>query len=361
MTLTDISNIRLFSQRIAGCEFKTAKEIVSWMGAMQAQDYLMSKWAIGTRLSNSTNTTVEDAIDKGEIIRTNLMRPTWHYVSADDIYWILELTAPQIKSAMKSRHFSLELSEDMVSKSKQLVEDALSTGVNLTREELSVEFAKAKIRTNENRLSHFLMLAELEGIICSGKIKDNKVTYALLSERVPNKKLLTREESLAELAKRYFTSHGPATVKDFARWSGLSLTDARKGLDFVKSDFISETIGSDKYWVTNSFSKIKYDKNSVHLLPAYDEYLIGYRDRSPSLSLIHNKKIVSDNGIFRPVVVINGLVSGLWKRTTKKNKVALEVNLFQPQNDKVRNQILENASMYGKFLNKDIGVNFTTE
>lgn len=198
------------------------------------------------------------------------------------------------------------------------------------------------------------MLAELDGIICSGIIKGNKLTYTLLSERVPNKKTLTREESLAELAKRYFSSHGPATLHDFAWWSGLSLTDSRKALEFVKNGFISETIGAEKYWLNDSFSINNFNKTSVHLLAAYDEFLISYRDRSASLSLTHNKKTVSDNGIFRPVVVINGLVSGLWKRILKKDKVVIHVDLFQPQNKTVAGLINEKIYKYGLFLNKPI-------
>ena len=333
---------------------------------MQAQDYLMSKWAIGTRLLNSTESTIEDAIDKGEVIRTHLMRPTWHYVSADDIYWVLELTAPRIKSSMKSRNRNLELTEEVIAHGNRLIEHALSKESNLTREELSREFDKAKIRTNENRLSHFLLLAELEGIICSGITvkthgRASLLTYALLSKRVPNKKIQTREESLVELAKKYFTSHGPATVQDFAWWSGLSLTDARKGLESIKTDLISETIGSEKYWLTNSFSEKKNKNFSVHLLPAYDEFLISYRDRSASLSLTHNKKIVSVNGIFRPVVVVNGLIAGLWRRTTKKNKVIIEMDLFQPPEGNIKKLIEEKASSYGNFLDKDIETKFISE
>lgn len=355
MTLTDIPNIRLFSQKIARTEFKTAKEIVRWMGAMQAQDYLASKWAIGTRLLNSTETIVEDAINKGEVIRTHLMRPTWHYISADDIYWMLELTAPRIKTSMKSRNRDLELTEEVIAQGNRLIGNALSSGIHLTREELSIEFDKAKIRTDENRLSHFLMLAELDGIICSGITvkthgRASLPTYALLNERVPNREMLTRDESLAELAKRYFTSHGPATIQDFAWWSGLSLTDARKGLESVKTDFSPETIGSEKYWLTNTFSDFKGDL--VYLLPSYDEFLISYRDRSVSLSLMNNKKTVSDNGIFRPVVVVNGLVSGLWKRTTKKDKIFIEIDLFQRQNESVIRLINERVYKYGHFLNK---------
>ena len=357
MTVKEISYIRLLSQQIAGTEYKTAKEIVGWMGAMQAQDYPMAKLAIGLRMLNSTDTKVEEAFNKGEIIRTHVMRPTWHFVSADDIHWMLKLTALRIKSSLKSRHKQLELSDDVLRKSNSIIEKALSTEKFLTRDELAAEFAKANIKTSENRLSHLMFSAELEGLVCSGPVKAKKQTYALLQERVPVTKTLTKDESLAELAKRYFTSHCPATLQDFVWWSGLSLTEARRALELIKSDFISETIGTEIYWLTNSFSTGKYDESSVHLLPAYDEFLISYRNRSASLSLVDNRKTVSENGLFRPVVVIDGQVSGLWKRTLGKNQVIIDTNFFQPQEKDTHNKIIEKADKFESFFGKKTLIN----
>jgi len=348
MKLTEISTIRLINQRIANTEFRSAKEIISWMGAMQAQDYSMAKWAVGLRLRDSSNDAIEKALNKGEILRTHLMRPTWHFVSAEDIYWMLELTSPQIKSLLRSRHKALELTDTVHLKSKKIIEKALTIGVNLTREELSKEFNKAKIITDDNRLSHLLLHAELSGLICSGPLKDKKQTYALLNERIPNKIFFTRDESLAELGKRYFMSHGPATINDFAWWSGLSVKDSRLALDLIKPDFISEIIDSKEYWYSYPLTNIKQRKINIHLLPAYDEFLISYRDRSASLNLTHNKNIISDNGIFRPVIVINGQVSGLWKHSEKNGKIIIEVNFLHPQ---------DNLSTY---ITKDVICKFET-
>ncbi len=357
MTTTEISNFRLFSQKIALTEFTSAKEIVGWMGAMQAQDFAMAKWAIGLRLLDSTNAKIEKALNKGEIIRTHLMRPTWHFVSADDIYWLLDLTSAKIKSATKSRDKELELSETIFTKCNNIIEKILFNGEHLTREELAKVFNSLNINTDNNRLSHILFRAELEGIVCSGQIKGNKQTYALLCDRVPHKKILSRDESLAELAKRYFTSHGPATLQDFVWWSGLSVTEARRGLEFIQSGFISETIGSSKYWFKDSFSSFRNNTNSVYLLPAFDEYLISYKDRSATLSLIHHKKAVSDNGIFRPVIVVDGQVAGLWKRTIKKDKVVIGTTVFIPE-DKVFKSLLTKALMsFGHFLDKGVSLN----
>jgi hypothetical protein len=352
MTLSDIANIRLISQRIEGTDFRTAKEIVSWMGAMQAQDYAMAKWAIGTRLLNATGASVEDAIDKGEVIRTHVMRPTWHFVTAEDIYWMLELTAPQIKSSMKSRHTGLELTKEVVAQGNKLIENVIAKEKNVTREQIAKVFENSNIRTDDNRLAHFLILAELDGIICSGQIIDNKPSYALLNERVPHKKNLTREESLAELAKRYFKSHCPATINDFAWWSGLPFKDVRQGLELVKKDFVFEAYGDQKYWMTPSFTTFRRDKQSIHLLPAYDEFLIGYRDRSAALTVIDKNKTVSVNGIFYPIIITDGQVAGLSKKKTVKDKMMIEIILFRESNHGFESLIGKEVSDYGRFLNK---------
>ncbi|NOU18689.1 MAG: winged helix DNA-binding domain-containing protein [Bacteroidales bacterium] len=361
MTLIDISNIRLINQQIITTKFTTVKDIVGWMGAMQAQDYAMVKWAIGARLSNSTNEVIEKAIDQGEIIRTHLLRPTWHFVSAEDIYWLLELTAPKIKASLRLRHQGLELTESLINKSNELIQKALLGGNHLTREEIVAILQNAKIATDENRTSHILMRAELDGIVCSGAIKDKKQTYALLSERVPKTKSQTREESLEKIASRYFTSRCPATLQDFVWWSGLSVSDARNALEMVKAGFISEKKGSETYWFTNSFSVPQSDNNSTYLLPAFDEFLISYKDRSASLPLANFKKAVSDNGIFRPIIVINGQVLGLWKRTIKNDKVIVETDFFQPQNKSIKNLVEEKAIAFGNFLGKKTDVKHSIE
>ena len=179
MTLTEISICRLFSQRISSSEFTSAKEIVGWMGAMQAQDFAMAKWAVGIRLLNPTNAKIETALNKGEIIRTHVMRPTWHFVAADDIYWLLDLSSSKIKSAMKSRDKELELTEAIFNKSNNILEGVLSGGAHLTREELAEALNNSNITTDNNRLSHILMHAELDGIVCSGKV--NAVSYTHLT------------------------------------------------------------------------------------------------------------------------------------------------------------------------------------
>lgn len=352
MTLTDISTARLISQHLISTKFKTVKELVGWMGAMQAQDYSMVKWAIGSRLPGSTEKNIDEAIEKGEIIRTHLMRPTWHIVSSDDIYWMLELTAPQIRSITKSRHKQLELTEKLLQKTNKIIRKALEGGKHLTRNELNSLFEKAKITLDNNRSSHIMLRAELDGIVCNGIAKDNKPTYALLSERVKKLKSYSREESLRKLALNYFSSHGPATLKDFIWWSGLPVKDARMALEMVKSEFISEIIDNETYWINNSFSLSNITKGQTLLLPAYDEFIISYKDRAASLPFQEQSKAVSNNGIFRPIIVVNGQVTGIWKRKLNNEKVIIDTRLFHANKKSAKQLIEKQAIEFGRFLGK---------
>jgi len=354
VTLSEISKLRLQNQKIEATTFTKANDVVSWMGAMQAQDYSMAKWAIGQRMLGATDEIIETALNDGLIIRTHLLRPTWHLVSAEDIYWMLELTAPRIRSSMKSRDKELELTHEVLSKSFDLLEKELSNGIILSRDQISGIFNSSNIKTDDNRLSHILMNAELNGLICSGRRTGNKPTYGLLSERVPVRKILSRDESLAELAQRYFTSHGPATLKDFTWWSGLSVADATKALNLVASSFICKTVDSEKCWLKTDLPIETGKENSVHLLPAFDEYLISYRDRSAALELAHNRKAVSNNGIFYPVIVINGQVAGTWKRTAQKDKVKIDTNLFTAINKKFNKLIEKEIGAYSRFINMKV-------
>jgi hypothetical protein len=350
MNLVDIANFRLINQQIEQPKFKAVKELVGWMGALQAQDYGMAKWAIGLRLPNTTDQLIETAINTGEIIRTHLLRPTWHFISADDIYWMLELRATPIKASLRSRHKQLGLSEDIIAKSNTILANALRGGKHLTREELLPELTKAGIPIDENRASHLLVLAELDGLVCSGAKKGRKQTYALLEERVPKADLPSRDKALAELANVYFNSHGPATLPDFTWWSGLSASEAIRALEMVKLKFQSETIKAQTYWFSNNHSFSPSDRGSVYLLPAFDEFIISYTDRRAALPFESFSKAVSNNGIFHPVVVVNGQVTGIWKRTIKRDKVVMETELFQPPDQTTTRLIEKAANQYGNFL-----------
>ena len=350
MTLNDISLHRIANQHISGSTLKRPQDLVSYMGAIQAQDFRMSQWAVGIRLPGTTAGEIQAALDKGEMLRTHVLRPTWHLVSADDIHWMLDLTAPRIKQAMKSRHRQLGIDEQVVMKSNRIIEKALTDGPHKTREELALELQKKSIETKaDNRLSHLLLLAELDLVICSGALREKQQTYALLDERVPTPRRLPRDEALATLTLRYFTSHGPATLQDFVWWSGLLLTDVKKGVDMVSSMLSSETFNGRTYW----FKELHPGSpdRSVHLLPAFDELIISYEDRSASVPASLAKKAISNNGIFWPVMLKNGQVASLWKRTLKKDSVIIEMQELTRSALTGKQHIKKALDTYGRFLN----------
>jgi hypothetical protein len=324
------------------------------MGALQAQDLPMSMWAVGSRLNAFSNDDVISAFNRGELLRTHLLRPTLHLVSSENIRWMLKLTAPRIKGGLRKRHHDLELSDKVLKKCYKIFTVALMDANHLTREELFEVLAGKGINIDSHRVYHILVSAELEGLICSGVMKGSKPTYALMDERVPETVNLSKEEALGKLAEIYFTSHGPATIQDFKWWSGLSLTEAKKGLESAKSSLIRETSGSEEYWLPANISDVSQATDSLFLLPAFDEFLISYTDRSASLPAEHFKRAVSFNGIFHPVIVRNGKVIGLWKRTIKKGSVIIETEFFEAVNKTVKNQVMIRAGMFGRFLGKKV-------
>lgn len=353
-TLNRISDLRLINQQITASKLKEVKDLVTWMGAIQAQDYNMAKWAIGLRIPSSTDKIIEEAFNKGEIIRTHILRPTWHFISPDDVSWMLELTAEQIKSTMRSSNRLLGITKKISEKSNLIINDALTQNKYLTRKELSEFLNKANIKFKDPRAyRHIIFNAELDGIVCSGPIKGKEQTYNLLSRLVKKQKQYKKDEALYELAKRYFTSHGPATLYDFSWWSGLRINDAQKAIDLVKKEIISDKIKSKTYWLSSdTVNKAKQD--SLHLLPAYDEFIISYKDRTPSLQSKHQREVSTINGIFKPIIVFNGKIIGTWKKNIKKNKINIEIKLFHPVKKDTELSIEKEVERYGLFLNQKL-------
>ncbi|HEY1040639.1 MAG TPA: winged helix DNA-binding domain-containing protein [Bacteroidia bacterium] len=348
-TLDKLSELRLSSQQLTLTKYKKVKDLVYFMGAVQAQDYSMSKWAVGRRLPGITDAEVEASINKGEIIRTHLLRPTWHLAAAEDVKWMLQLSSPQIKTLMRSANKQLELDDKVFAKSNAVIEKAVSGNKHLTRDELSEKLEDAKISTQGLRGIHIFLQAEMDTIICSGAIKNKKITYASLAERLPKTKDITKEEALVKLVQRYFASHSPATFRDFVWWSGLSVGDAKKGFEAVKNKLIEERVGQEVFYIDPSV-KPATKKSSIHLLPAFDEYLISYKSRHVSIHGDHQPKAFTNNGIFKPIIVVNGQVQGTWKRTIKKDKVLMEFELFQKLKASVKQELEAEARNYGKFL-----------
>ncbi len=351
MNQIDIAYQRLRNQRLSGSQFETPAEWVGWMGAVQAQDFAGAKWALGLRVPASTDSRIEQAFSEGRILRTHVMRPTWHFVTPADIRWMLKLTAPRVNALAAYYYRKLELDESVFLHAKHAIIKALEGGSQLTRDELNTALARAGIVNNDLRMIHIMMWAELDGLICSGARRGKQFTYALLDERAPQTKLVQRDEALAELVRRYFTSHGPATVQDFVWWSGLTTADARAGIDAVKSQLEYEIVDDQTYWFASAASIGISQSAAVYLLPNFDEYTVGYSDRSavyegePPNGLDPRGVI-----LLNYVIVMDSQVIGTWRRTFKKGRVLIELKPFAPLSDRQSSAVLDAAQRYADFL-----------
>ncbi|MEM7371188.1 MAG: winged helix DNA-binding domain-containing protein [Bacteroidota bacterium] len=330
-------------------------QLLHQMGAMQAQDLRMVKLAIGIRTTVLQDRQVETAINQGEIIRTHLLRPTWHMVARDDLRWMLRLTAPRIKASMRSRHRQLEITDETVKQSNNSLEKALTQNQALDRHSLIEHLQNANISEANNRGYHLLLRAELDGLICSGPIRDGKHTYVLLDDRIPASPELSEEEAAVRLAQMYFGSHGPARLKDFIWWSGLTARLAKKALTAIQKDLLSTELSDETYWFSEDISAAS---PSLLLLPAYDEYLIGYHDKSIPIADEAFRKRVHSNGVFRPIVVVNGSIVGIWKLDRSRKKIRLQLQLFSPstvlEEDKLTNQVNILETFWGEAFDLQI-------
>jgi hypothetical protein len=351
MTNRDIASQRLVNQRIDCERFEKPEEVVRWLGAIQAQDYLQSLWAIGLRLKSARVVDIEQAILDGKIVRTWPMRGTLHFVPPEDAKWLLKLSASRTLAKDGRRLMQLGLDEAIMERCKELFYDALKGNKRLSRPDMMTLLEQAGISTENQRGYHILWYVSQTGLICLGPMQDKQQTFVLLDEWVPNSRELSREESLSELARRYFASHGPATVHDFAWWAGLTVTEARSGLEAAIPGLISEKIDGKEYWMTSDApGHIAYDKSSVHLLPGFDEYLLGYRDRGAVLAVEEAPKVVpGKNGVFLPTVVVGGRVVGTWKRKLKKNSIDITLSPFTHLGDS-EERAIEAARSYSDFV-----------
>jgi len=350
MSKTYLPKLRLHNQKITNPDFATPQGLVAHMGAIQAQDYPMSKWAVGLRVPSTTDASIEAALNNGELVRTHVLRPTWHLVSGQDLRWMLTLTAKQIKAASASRDRELGIDSALYARTNDLIAKALQGGKNLTREEVMLELERGGVKTDSSRAVHFMMNAEVDAIVCNGVMSGKKLTYALIDEKIPPGLVLTREEALATLAKRYFSSHAPATLPDFQWWSGLSMPDARAGLESIKNELQSFVVEGKTYFFEEKNLATLNSDPSVFFLPAFDEYIVSYKDRSTVFDPIWHKEAITSNGIFKPIIVVDGLVVGIWKRTVQKNKVVIEPIFFDPK-DKLAIEAMEKATAgFGAFL-----------
>ena len=346
MTPDDIARLRLLNQHINGTRFTQPAEVVAWLGAVQSQDYAGAKWALGLRLPGAVDDEIERAFTAGAILRTHVMRPTWHFVAPADIRWMLALTAPRVHAISDYYYRKLELDDALLRHSDETLAEALRGGHERTRDELRAALEQSNVILGDPlRLGYLLIHAELEGIICSGARRGKQFTYALLEERVPPASMLERDEALAELTRRYFTSHGPATARDFSWWSGLTVGDAQRGLAILGSDLQRQEIEGQSYWLAPSALPACEAIESAHLLPNYDEYGVSYQDRSAIFDPAN-----LDQFIFSHILIVDGKILGSWKRSLTTRAAAVELSAFAPLTDVQRKAVDAAAERYGAFL-----------
>ena len=345
---------RLRNQRLTATEFRRPVEVVRWFGAVQAQEFSAAKWAIGQRLQNATNKSIEQAFNEGKILRTHVLRPTWHFVSPKDIRWLLELTAPRVNIACGSSYRKFELDDRVFKQTNQILSRALKGGKHLTRNSLKKILNESGVSVDDPvRLAHILLRAELDAVICSGPREGNQFTYTLLEERVPKTRPVDREKALATLTLTYFTSHGPATVRDFMWWSGLTAVDAKRGIDMVERCLIKISHGDKVLWAPGSDESVNQSATSASLLADFDEYVVAYKDRSAVID--SNDQSTRLNGLLGRTVIVDGKIVGSWKQTNDKGLVAISMQLFRSLKKSEKLAIEKAVDRYGRFLN--IGTN----
>ena len=354
MITSDIAILRLSNQRIVRGKFEHPDQVVAWFGAMQGQDYAAVKWAVGLRCRQASDALIEGAIGSKSIVRTWLMRGTLQVVAAPDVRWMLALLGPRLIANSARRYRQLDLDEITFRRSFSSLTKALHGGGQLTRSEILFALQQDGVSTDGPRGYHILRRAGLEGLICFGPMQDKQETFVLLDDWLSPSKYLERDQALAELAGRYIGSHGPATLPDFVWWSGLKVSDARFGLNMANPQLQQETIEGQTYWLAQGQLPSVTTSPTVALLPAYDEYFLGYKDRQAVLDPKYNKRAVSGNGVFRPMIVIDGQVVGIWKQAVKKGSLVITTSPFRSLTKAENEAQLVAADQYGAFRGQPV-------
>lgn len=336
--------------------FKTPAEVVTWLGAVQAQDYLGALWAVGQRMQTAVEADIEQAIANRTIVRTWPMRGTLHFVAPVDVRWMLPLLTPRIVARNAQRlRTQFDLDEAVFARSKEVLRKVLHGHQQLTRDDVYQALEAARIPAARQRGLHILWRLAQDGVICFGPRAGKQPTFVLLDEWLPPTRMLERDDALAELARRYFTSHGPATVLDFAWWSGLSTTEARTALELAKPQLIHEASGDQVYWFSPHTSAATTISPAAHLLPAFDEFSVAYKDRSLLLDEAHTGKAKPTNNVLLgPIIVIKGHAVGAWKRTLQKKVLHITTHPFTSLTPVEDRAIAAAAERYGAFLGRDV-------
>ena len=335
MTSKDaIKRQRMRRHRLVSAPFASATDVVDHFGAVQAQEFQWAFWGVGQRTARTTLADLEQLFNDGAILRTHVLRPTWHFVRPADIRWFLQLTGPRVHAANAYYYRRLELEDALFARSEELLTQALTGGKTLTRTELAGELERGGITASGQRLAYIAMHAELDGIICSGPRRGKQHTYIRLEDRVPPAPNLDRDDALKRLTERFFSGHGPATAPDFAWWSGLTLADVKRGIASLGNCLRAIDLDSVTYWDISDLAGDVGESSdkpvAVHLLPVYDEYLIAYKDRALVFAPAFQNSLDSEGEeIQAHIMLVDGLVSGGWRREITSEGVVISLRYLK--------------------------------
>jgi hypothetical protein len=352
----DIAHQRLYHQRLVGPAARKPEEVVEGLLAVQAQDLLAARWGVAQRTDDADDAAVEAAYDAGRILRTHVLRPTWHFVRPDDIRWLLELSAPRVRAQMATMDRKHDLDEVTFRRAGARIVRALedAEGGTLTRDELAAALAAAKIDAEGTRLAHLVIRAELDGLVCSGPMRGKTQTYALLAARAPKARVLRRDEALAELALRYLRGHGPALAADLAWWAGMTIAEAKKAIELAGPTVESETAGEKTYYRARLGSPAprRSSVSTIQLLPNFDELVIGFKERDVTLDdeLVERAPDGWMESLRAHFVARNGRVIGSWKRELGKDDVRVQATVLVTMSNDERQALEKAAKRYARSL-----------
>lgn len=359
--MTAVTAGRLRAQRLIGKPFSSPPDVVRWLGAVQSQDFAGAKWAVAQRSRAATDAALDRLFDRGAILRTHVMRPTWHFVVPEDVRWLLELTAPRVRAGLVSRYRELEIDDSVAARAGAVFAAELAGGRHLTRHELGRALSGAGISPEGQRLPHLLLRAELDQLIVSGPRRGKEFTYALLEERAAKVPAMDRAEALTELTLRYFRSHGPAQVQDFTWWSGLTAGEARRGITLAGTALEHRVVEGKDYWSDAAADGAGGAAVVSHLLPNFDEYTVGYRDRSELMPGAgrFDPSLFSFGSILSNVVTVDGVVRGAWRRSSTRSSMLIEVRLFEKLTKRETASVADASRRMSRFLGRPVELALT--
>jgi hypothetical protein len=350
----EIARLRLRRQHLTGTPLATPEAVVGWLGAVQAQEFSVAKWSIAQRCRGRvTSADLDRALAEGRILRTHAMRSTWHFVLPADLRWLLTLIAPRVRARMASYYWQNGLTDAVFARSQAVLRDALAGGRQLMRKEVAAALVGGRVATDGLRLRFLLLQAELDQVVCSGALRGKQQTFALVDDLVPPAPPIPEDEALAELARRYFSSHGPATLKDFLWWSSLTAAQARRGLALLEGKGLRRLeVGGRVHWMNEAPARRAAAGAPVHLLQAFDEYIIGYTESRKVLAVAGQLDAPSGAPLHSNVLTRDGQVVGFWRTVSDPEEVLVEVHLARPIDDATRSALEDEVERYGRFLQR---------